>query len=71
MVSFQVFCHSHLEMDNYHFKTEGEELIVEKDGKEIGRCSNEAYSFDWLIGMAIYIKQRNLVEDFMKFYMFA
>lgn len=67
---FSSFSGSHLEMDNYHLKTEGEKLIVEKDGKEIGRCSNEAYPFDWLIGMAIYLKRRNLVEDFMKFYMF-
>lgn len=68
---FSGFVYSHLKMDNYHFKTEGEELIVEKDGKEIGRCSNEARSIDWLIGIAIYLKRKNLVEDFMKFYMFT
>lgn len=67
---FSSFNGSDLEIGNYHFNTEGEELIVEKDGKEIGRCSNEAFIFDWLIGMAIYLKRRNLVEDFMKFYMF-
>ena len=64
------FIYSHLERDGWHFKTEGEELIIEKDGKIVGRFPNNAFIFDWLVGMAMYIKERNLVEDFKKFYMF-
>ena len=64
------FTYTHLEKDGWQFKTEGEELIIEKDGNEAGRYPNNAFIFDWLVGMAMYIKERNLVEDFKKFYMF-
>lgn len=67
---FPSFDLSQLEMGEYKFETEGEELVVIKNGEEIGRCSNDAYIFDWLIGLVIYIKQRNLVEDFKQFYCF-
>lgn len=64
------FTLSHLIKDNYHFKTEGEYLILEKDGKEIGKCFNGLGLFDWMIGTAIYLKDKNLIEDFKKYFMF-
>lgn len=64
------FSLSHLEMGEYRFETHAEELVVKKNGQEIGKCPNTAFVFDWLVGMAIYLKERNLMEDFKQFYMF-
>lgn len=64
------FSLSHLDIGEYSFETHADELVVKKNGQEIGKYPNNAFVFDWLIGMAIYLKKRNLMEDFKQFYMF-
>lgn len=62
---FSTFVNSYMKSDDYLFKTTREALIVnDKDEYANGEV------YDWLIGMAKFIKERNLVEDFKEFYMF-
>lgn len=56
-----------LEMGEYRFETHALDVDVIKNGKKIGKCPNPEM-YDWLIGFAVYLKERNLIEDFKQFY---
>lgn len=63
------FCYGHLKVDNLHFKTNGSTLILEENDM-LKECKYQGELFNWIIGMFIYLKERNLFKDFKEFYTF-
>jgi hypothetical protein len=66
---YGTFCGAHLNTDDVQFHTSGFDLYVTRNG-ETKEIPNYGEVLSWLVGMAIFLKQRNLLEDFQKFYMF-
>ena len=63
------FYGSHIELKDTHVHAQGEVLKVTRDGKEY-KCFNPDGLYDWPIAMLIYLKKKNLLEDFKNFYGF-
>ena len=64
------FYESHIQLEDLHIRTDGEWLILEKEGKQVAECFNPDGLFDWPIAMLIYLKEKDLIDDFRNFYMF-
>lgn len=62
---FSSFINSYLKSNDYLFKTTRDSLVVNNVDEYV---NGEIY--DWIIGMAKFIKEKNLTEEFKNFYKF-
>jgi hypothetical protein len=66
---YAMFFYSCLENGETKYKTRGNTLEITKDGKTI-EIPNYGFIVDYLIGLAIFIKEKHLEKEFKEFFMF-